>query len=113
LAVSIGRFGSACGADMGLQCDFFGSGGDISRIQTFKASFSNFRVACFSCIFRCFDCDIDSNYFITNILIYFIMAQVHLLFANKSYDTSKQVLTENQIVIGYGYAMSERHYCSL
>jgi hypothetical protein len=38
------------------------------------------------------------------------MGQVHLLFANKSYDTSKQVLTENQMVIGYGYAMSEERY---
>jgi hypothetical protein len=38
------------------------------------------------------------------------MGQVHLLFANKSYDTSKQVLTENQIVIGYGYAMSAKRY---
>jgi hypothetical protein len=38
------------------------------------------------------------------------MSKVTLLFSGKEYDTAKQVLSENQIVIGYGYGMNETRY---
>jgi hypothetical protein len=38
------------------------------------------------------------------------MSEVTVLFSGKTYNTAKQVLTENQIVIGYGYGMSEERY---
>ena len=38
------------------------------------------------------------------------MGRINLLFAGKSYDTSKQAVAENQIIIGYGYLMSEERY---
>lgn len=38
------------------------------------------------------------------------MSKVTVLFSGKTYDTSKQVLSENQIVTGYGYGMSKERY---
>jgi len=38
------------------------------------------------------------------------MGQVYLLGTKKTYDTSKQVLSENQIVTGYGYGMNKESY---
>jgi hypothetical protein len=93
-----------------LWCDFSDSSGDVPRLQTFEADFEGFGVDYVPFRFRCFNYSADFNYFIINILIQFIMTQVHLLGANRSYDTSKQVLNENQIVVHHGMGASVTHF---
>ncbi|MDR0681946.1 MAG: hypothetical protein LBG15_08905, partial [Dysgonamonadaceae bacterium] len=103
ILVEVGGFGRGCRAYLGLWGDFFGSGGGVSQLQTFEADIADFRVDCFPYPFRSFRRDIDSNYFIINILILTVMTQVNLLFANRTYDTAKQAVAKNQIIQMNGY----------
>jgi hypothetical protein len=104
------EFGGSFRADIRLWRDFLGSSGVLARLQSFEPDIPFVRLGFESGFHPCFDSSFDFNYFIINILIQFIMSKVTVLFSGKTYDTAKQVLTENQIVTGYGCGMSEERY---
>jgi hypothetical protein len=76
---------------------------DISRLQTFEAYFEVIQFGFVPCFYPRFHSHTYINHFIINILIFAIMTQVHLLFANKSYDAAKQAVEKNQIIQMNGY----------
>jgi hypothetical protein len=82
---------------------FLRCGGNVSRIQSFEARIEAFLSGCgfrfYGCIYRYF----NFNDFSINILNLFYMTTV--LDAGKPYDTSKQAVRENQIIVYYGQGL--------
>jgi hypothetical protein len=101
--VGVAWVNGSCRADTSLWSFFLRSGRGISRLQGFEACNETFLSGYGGHFHSRFYRKSYLKKLIINILIITVIAQVNLLFSNRSYDTAKQAVAKNQIIRMNGY----------